>query len=122
MPAIVWCRTRPKAKNKRPAAPAKTVLLPCASVGHAFAAIAALFYPDASRTAWTQADGIDPTARLGRDVQLGPGVVIGAGADIGDGTRIGANAVIGAGRRPSEEPARSAAMSPSPTPISATGW
>ena len=84
-------------KAKRPAAPAKTVLLPCASVAHAFAAIANLFYPDATRTAWTQAQGIDPAARLGADVQLGPGVLVGAGADIGDGTRIGANAVIAPG-------------------------
>ena len=36
-------------------------------------------------------------AGLGRDVQLGPGVVIGAGAEIGDGTRLGPYAVIGPG-------------------------
>ncbi len=72
-------------------------LLPVASVPHAFAAVANLFYPEASQQAWTQPQSISPQAKLGRDVILGPGVVIGPGAEIGDRVRIGANAVIGPG-------------------------
>ena len=73
------------------------VLLPVASVPHAFATVAAQFYPEASQTVWTQAESISPAARIGRDVVLGPGAVIGAGAEIGDRVRIGANTVIGPG-------------------------
>ena len=73
------------------------ILLPCASVPHAFAKIAALFYPEASLASWPAAAGADPSARLGRGVVLGPGVVIGAGAEIGNRSRIGANSVIGPG-------------------------
>ena len=80
-----------------PPAPAGMVLLPCASVNHAFAAIASLFYPGASLAAWPQANAIDPTALLGEGVVLGSGVVIGPGAEIGDGTRIGAGTVIAPG-------------------------
>ena len=72
-------------------------LLPVASVAQAFAALAALFYPDASQSVWAQTDAISPLAKLGRDVILGPGVVIGPAAEIGDRVRIGANAVIGPG-------------------------
>jgi UDP-3-O-[3-hydroxymyristoyl] glucosamine N-acyltransferase len=72
-------------------------LLPVASATRAFAALAALFYPDASQSIWTQADTISPLAKLGRDVILGTGVVIGPAAEIGDRVRIGANAVIGPG-------------------------
>ncbi|MEO8894296.1 MAG: UDP-3-O-(3-hydroxymyristoyl)glucosamine N-acyltransferase [Rhizomicrobium sp.] len=72
-------------------------LLPVASVPHAFAAVAMLFYPEASQQVWTQQKSVSPEAKLGRDVVLGPGVVIGPGAEIGDHVRIGANAVIGPG-------------------------
>jgi UDP-3-O-[3-hydroxymyristoyl] glucosamine N-acyltransferase len=85
------------AKGKRPAAPSGTLLLPAESVAHAFAAIAARFYPCASLTDWRQTRGVDPAARLGRNVVLGPGAAVGAGAEIGDDTSIGANAVIAAG-------------------------
>jgi len=37
-----------------------------ASVGRAFAAIAALFYPEHSQPRWQQADAVSPTARIGR--------------------------------------------------------
>ena len=84
-------------KSRRLSAPAGTLLLPCASVGHAFAAIAAQFYPGASLSSWRQTRGIDPSAQLGADVLLGPGAAVGAGAQIGDGTSIGANAVIAPG-------------------------
>ncbi len=73
------------------------MLLPVASVSSAFAAVAALFYPSASQTVWTQREAVSPQARLGRGAVLGPGTVIGPGAEVGDNVRIGANAVIGPG-------------------------
>ena len=77
--------------------PAGTILVPVSSVPHAFALVAALFYPEASQPVWTQAQALSAEARIGRDVVLGPGSVIGPGAEIGDHARIGANAVIGPG-------------------------
>ncbi len=73
------------------------VAIPCASVPHAFALAAGLFYPDSSLVAWSQQTAVDPSANIGAKVVLGPGVVIGPGAEIGDGTRIGPNSVIGRG-------------------------
>ena len=83
--------------GKRPAAPAGMTVLEVASVGRAFAAIAALFYPEHSQPRWTQTQAVSPDARIGRDVELGPGVVIGAAAEIGDRTRLGPGTVIGPG-------------------------
>jgi UDP-3-O-[3-hydroxymyristoyl] glucosamine N-acyltransferase len=40
---------------------------------------------------------VSPEARLGRDVAIGPGVVIEAGAVIGDGSILDANAFVGEG-------------------------
>lgn len=71
--------------------------LPVASVQHAFAAAARLFYPDSGLVAWSQQTAVDPSASIGTNVLLSPGVVIGPGAEIGDGTRIGPNTVIGRG-------------------------
>src|SRR5579871_1320532 len=79
------------------AAHGETVLIPCASVTHAFAVVAGSFYPDSSLVAWTQQTSVDPTAEIGEGVMLGPGVVVGPGAEIGDRTRIGPNSVIGRG-------------------------
>ena len=73
------------------------VILPVPSVPHAFAAIAGLFYPQASQPLWVEKTAIAPTARLAADVRFGPGVVIGPGADIGAGTRLGPHVVIGPG-------------------------
>jgi len=78
-------------------APAGMVLLPVKSVPHAFAGIAAMFYPDASQPLWVQKEAVSPDARLGRGVMIGPGAVIGPGAEIGERVKIGANAVIGPG-------------------------
>ena len=78
-------------------APSGMILVPVKSVPHAFAAIAAMFYPDASQPRWVQREAISPNAKLGKDVTIAPGAVIGAGAEIGDRVRIGANAVIGPG-------------------------
>jgi UDP-3-O-[3-hydroxymyristoyl] glucosamine N-acyltransferase len=87
----------PAAPKKPLRARAKLVGIAVAQVTHAFAAVARLFYPDASLVAWSQQTGIDRTAEIGEDVILGPGVVIGPGAEVGDGTRIGPNSVIGRG-------------------------
>jgi UDP-3-O-[3-hydroxymyristoyl] glucosamine N-acyltransferase len=83
--------------GKRPAAPAGMAVLEVASVGRTFAAVAALFYPEHSQPRWTQTQAVSPDARIGRDVELAPGVVIGAAAEIGDRTRLGPGAVIGPG-------------------------
>jgi UDP-3-O-[3-hydroxymyristoyl] glucosamine N-acyltransferase len=77
--------------------PQGATLIPVESVPHAFAEIAALFYPDHSLVAWQQSSPIDPSAQLGQGVLLGPGVAIGANTEIGDNVRIGPNAVIGPG-------------------------
>lgn len=79
------------------ARPDKTVLIPCESVPHAFAAAAAKFYPDSSLVPWAQEARIDPTARIGEGVVLAPGVVVGPAAEIGARTRIGPNSVVGRG-------------------------
>lgn len=78
-------------------APSGMILISVKSVPHAFAAVAEMFYPEASQPRWEQKDAISPNAKLGKDVMIGPGVVIGPGAEIGDRARIGANAVIGPG-------------------------
>jgi len=80
---------------KRPAAPDGMIVLEVASVGRAYAAAAGLFYPEHSQPRWVQKEAISPSARLGRDVELAPCVVIAAGAEIGDGTRLGPGTVIG---------------------------
>jgi UDP-3-O-[3-hydroxymyristoyl] glucosamine N-acyltransferase len=85
------------AKDRAFAGPEHIVLIPCASVQHAFAAVAELFYPDCHRFAGAFETAIDPTARIGEGVKLAPGVVIGPGAEIGDGTHLGPNTVIGRG-------------------------
>ncbi len=71
--------------------------IPCASVQHAFAAAARLFYPQSGLPLWSQQTAVDPSASIGAHVLLGPGVVVGPGAEIGDGSRIGPNTVIGRG-------------------------
>ena len=85
------------AKNEKRAAPDGCFTIPCASVQHAFAAAARLFYPQSDLAAWSQTAAVDPSARLGENVVLAPGVVIGPGVEIGAGTRIGPNSVIARG-------------------------
>jgi UDP-3-O-[3-hydroxymyristoyl] glucosamine N-acyltransferase len=63
-----------------------------------WARVAALFYPEPPVVPATHPLAvIDPTARLGEGLEIGPFVVIGAGAEIGEGCRIAAHAVIGPG-------------------------
>ena len=83
--------------DARLAPPSGMTLIPCASVNHAFAAIAGLFYPAASLAVWQQDEAIDPSASLGEDVVVGHGVVIGPGAAIGNRSRIGPGSVIAPG-------------------------
>jgi UDP-3-O-[3-hydroxymyristoyl] glucosamine N-acyltransferase len=85
-------------KGKRPVAPDGMIVLEAASVSHAFAAVAAMFYPEHSQPTWPAgAPAISPQARIGRDVTLAPAVSVGPGAEIGEGTRIGPGASIGPG-------------------------
>lgn len=77
--------------------PPTMTVLSCDAALHSFAAAARLFYPDHNTAHWPRQASIDPSARLGVDVELGPGVVVGLGAEIGDRTRIGPNSVIGRG-------------------------
>jgi UDP-3-O-[3-hydroxymyristoyl] glucosamine N-acyltransferase len=79
------------------APPGGMTVIACASVNHAFAAIASLFYPDAALEVWRQEEAIHPSAVLGQDVVLGPGVVIGPRVEIGNRSRIGAGSVIAPG-------------------------
>jgi UDP-3-O-[3-hydroxymyristoyl] glucosamine N-acyltransferase len=76
-------------------APPSAILMPCRSVGRAFALAARLFYPEHDLEIGLQSEPVDPAAHLGEDVVLGAGAVIGAHAEIGSGTRIGPHAVIG---------------------------
>ena len=77
--------------------PSGMTLLMSGSALHAFAAAARLFYPAHGSSGWTPGESVHPTAKLGADVLLAPGVVIGAGAEIGDRTRLGPNCAIGRG-------------------------
>ncbi len=87
--------------REHPVPPAGMTILAGPSVAHAFAAAASLFYPEASLPIWrhgqSQPAFVDPSARLGEGLALGPGAVIGAGAEVGNRTRIGANSVIAPG-------------------------
>ena len=94
--AAGFCFVPDKTGKPLPLRPGTTAV-PCASVQHAFAAAARLFYPESSLVAWSQQTAVDPSATIGERVMLAPGVVIGPGAEIGDGTRIGPNSVIGRG-------------------------
>ena len=78
-------------------APAGMTLLPVAQVAQSFARIAMLFYPDYSQPCWNQDVAVSPSARIGANVAIAPGVVIGPGAEIGDGTRLAPGVVIGPG-------------------------
>ncbi|MGD1935073.1 MAG: UDP-3-O-(3-hydroxymyristoyl)glucosamine N-acyltransferase [Candidatus Phaeomarinobacter sp.] len=65
----------------------------------AYASTALLFYPHASHgtAEVSPAAHVDPSARLGADVDIAPGAVVGANVEIGQGSSIGANTVIGRG-------------------------
>ncbi len=77
--------------------PASMVIIPSASVTHAFGAAARFFYPDSGLAVWAQQTAVDPSAKIGEGVVLGPGVVVGPRAEIGEGTWLAPGAVIGRG-------------------------
>jgi UDP-3-O-[3-hydroxymyristoyl] glucosamine N-acyltransferase len=79
-----------------PPPPGMTVLT-AASVLHAWAAIAALFYPAAGPQAWSEGGAIARDAKLGKDVTLAPGVAVGPGAEIGDGAVLEPHVAIARG-------------------------
>ncbi|HJS45617.1 MAG TPA: UDP-3-O-(3-hydroxymyristoyl)glucosamine N-acyltransferase [Rhizomicrobium sp.] len=83
--------------GKCPSAPAGMTVVEVTSVGRAFAAIAALFYPEHSQPRWPQTGAISADAKIGRDVEIAPHVVIAPLAEIGDGTRLGPGTAIGPG-------------------------
>ena len=72
-------------------------LLLNANPARAFAQIGAAFYPAASQPQFRPGVAIDPSSKIGSDVQLGAGVAVGEAAEIGDGTRVAPNTVIGPG-------------------------
>ncbi len=90
-----WCLIRQK-EREEPAAGA-TTLLRSASVLHAYAAGAGMFYPEHESDVLAQDVAVHPTARIGEAVVLAPGIIVGPGAEIGRGTRLGAGSVIGRG-------------------------
>src|SRR6185436_14289687 len=69
--------------------PPSMVVIPCASVTHAFGAAARFFYPESGLAVWAQQTSVDPSARIGEGVVLSPGVVVGPRAEVGDGTKLG---------------------------------
>jgi len=78
-------------------APAGCVAIRAKSVPHAFAAVAKLFYPQYGLPVWDQTTSIHPSAKIGEDAKIAPGVVLGPNVEIGANTRIGPNAVIAHG-------------------------
>lgn len=79
-------------------APKETVCLKSKNPYKAYALAAQAFYPPLSaveRRAPSAA--VDPSAAVGKDCDIGPGVVIGKNARIGDRCRFAPNAVIGDG-------------------------
>jgi UDP-3-O-[3-hydroxymyristoyl] glucosamine N-acyltransferase len=96
------CLIRPEVADALPAGVARLVT---AQPYHAYARIAAAFYPDAAAPSpdAPPAAGIaagamvDPEARLGPGCAIAPGAVLEAGVELGPRCRIGANAVIGRG-------------------------
>lgn len=79
-------------------APAGMNLLITPTPYHAFARVAALFYPAAAAAGQVHPSAqVDAAAKVDPSADLEAGVVIEAGAEIGAGCRIGANSYIGRG-------------------------
>jgi len=77
-------------------APDGMVSLEVKSVPHAWAMIAAAFYPEFGQALWPQ-QAIAASAVIDANARLAPGVVVGEGAQIGAGSRIGPGTAIGPG-------------------------
>jgi UDP-3-O-[3-hydroxymyristoyl] glucosamine N-acyltransferase len=89
-----WCLVSTRVRD---AAPEATIAIVAESLGQAFAAMAARFYPEHELDVQAQDSAVHPSAKLGQDVVLASGALIGPGAEIGEGARIGPYAVIGRG-------------------------
>jgi len=83
------------AGNATPA-PDGMVSLEVKSVPHAWAMIAAAFYPEFGQALWPR-QAIAASAVIDPGARLAPGVVVGEGAQIGAGSRIGPGTAIGPG-------------------------
>lgn len=89
-----WCIT---GQNERGRDSPRTVFLRAKSTLSSFAAAARMFYADSGAGFSWQGMAIHPSAKIGANVAISPGVVIGANAEIGDDTRLGPNVTIGRG-------------------------
>lgn len=84
------------AENLVDRAPGGLALIVSARPRRAFAKIAQMFYPEARPAPGIHPTAtVDPSARLGAEVSIGPGAVVEAGAAVADRVRIDANAVVG---------------------------
>jgi len=76
-------------------APGTTILLLTKTPYHAYARVAAAFYPDQiSSSSISEHAIIHESATIGENCHISPGVVIEEGVEIGEDCRIAANAVI----------------------------
>lgn len=77
-----------------------TALIRVANPQAAFGKLVRLFHPEPEpRTGIAATAVVEPGARLGEDVVLGPYTVVESGAEVGAGTRIGSHSVVGSGAR-----------------------
>ncbi|WP_336081206.1 UDP-3-O-(3-hydroxymyristoyl)glucosamine N-acyltransferase [Thalassospira sp. CH_XMU1448-2] len=89
------CFIRPEFADR---APEDMVLFTTNDPYRAYAKAATAFYPfETGNGSISDRAFIDPTAKLGKGVQVDAGAVISANCEIGDGTIIASNAVIGEG-------------------------
>ncbi|MAL41171.1 MAG: UDP-3-O-(3-hydroxymyristoyl)glucosamine N-acyltransferase, partial [Thalassospira sp.] len=89
------CFVRPEFADR---APKDMVLFTTNDPYRAYAKAATAFYPfETGNGSISEFAVVDPSAKLGKGVQVDAGAVIGANCEIGDGTIIEANAVIGKG-------------------------
>ena len=89
------CFVRPEFADR---APKDMVLFTTNDPYRAYAKAATAFYPfETGNGSISEFAVVDPSAKIGKGVQVDAGAVIGANCEIGDGTIVEANAVIGKG-------------------------
>jgi UDP-3-O-[3-hydroxymyristoyl] glucosamine N-acyltransferase len=87
------CIVRPAMRDE---APAGMTLLVCAQPYHAYAAVAAKFYPEAAVEPGTAPSAVvAPDAEVPADCRIEAGAVIESGAKLGRRVHIGVNSVVG---------------------------
>lgn len=84
-------------EDDRELVPKTSAVLLSESPYRAYALIASAFYPDSFKVDCAGRESIDPSAKIGQNCLIEPGVVIGHEAEIGDHVHIAANTVIGRG-------------------------